>query len=510
MASNPWVALDAETQPLKRATQLRRIWEKFVAEGDRSGAGVRGTIAASWQRSQEAGLDPFQGWVGRIVDVDPDFSARWEAHPLAAAVPVIRECVGLVADDAQHIIVVSDAEARLLWIDGDTRVRISAADTINFAEGTKWDEMVAGTNGVGTALAAEHAVQVFAAEHFNQVAQAWSCAGVPVRDPDSDELLGVINITNPIKAAHPHDLTCTIATAQAVEAELRCTMRERDARLRSRCEELLASGGRRALVSASGRVLVPGDEPWVGAARVPIPKGGGELVMPSGVRAFAAPVGRGEGYILRAEDDLRSHARPLLKLRLLGRDRAAAQLHGRTIQLTRRQTEVIALLASRPTGMTSEELAADLYGDSGQPAAARVEASRLRKLLGGGIDTESYRLAMEVDSDYARVRNLLDRGEVLDAVERYEGPLLPHSEAPGIARERVALEYWIRHAAMTVDDRTALWAWVQCPSGQDDLQAWKRLLGQLEFNDPRRSLAAAQVQSMRDTYTARDPVATGG
>jgi len=31
--------------------------------------------------------------------------------------------------------------------------------------------------------------------------------------------------------------------------------------------------------------------------------------------------------------------------------------------------------------MTSQELAADLYGDRGQPGAARVEMSRLRKLL---------------------------------------------------------------------------------------------------------------------------------
>jgi hypothetical protein len=126
--------------------------------------------------------------------------------------------------------------------------------------------------------------------------------------------------------------------------------------------------------------------------------------------------------------------------------------------------------------------------------------SRLRKLLGGAIETESYRLAAEIDSDYARVRNLLDRGEVLEAVEGYEGQLLPHSDAPGVARERAMLDNWVRHAAVTADDREVLWAWVQCRSGQDDLPAWKRLLGQLDFNDPRRSLAAAQVKSLRTEY----------
>ena len=53
---------------------------------------------------------------------------------------------------------------------------------------------------------------------------------------------------------------------------------------------------------------------------------------------------------------------------------------------------------------------------------------------------------------------------------------------------------------MSADDRDALWAWVQCPSGRDDLAAWKRLLTQLDFHDPRRSLAAARVRSLRAAF----------
>jgi hypothetical protein len=53
---------------------------------------------------------------------------------------------------------------------------------------------------------------------------------------------------------------------------------------------------------------------------------------------------------------------------------------------------------------------------------------------------------------------------------------------------------------MNADDREALWAWVQCSSGRDDLPAWKRLLARLDFHDARRSLAASQVQSLRAAY----------
>jgi hypothetical protein len=192
--------------------------------------------------------------------------------------------------------------------------------------------------------------------------------------------------------------------------------------------------------------------------------------------------------------------RPVLKLRLLGRDRAQVSVDGRPLRLSPRNTEILALLSARPGGMTSDELAVDLYGDEGQPSAVRVEVCRLRKRLGPWIESESYRLSIAVESDVDRLRELLEAGAVRDAAEHYEGQLLPYSEAPGVVRERDALDAWVRHAVMTADDAAALWAWLQSPSGSEDLPAWKRLLGRLSFQDPRRSLAAARVRSLREAY----------
>ena len=53
---------------------------------------------------------------------------------------------------------------------------------------------------------------------------------------------------------------------------------------------------------------------------------------------------------------------------------------------------------------------------------------------------------------------------------------------------------------MTADDPEALWTWLQCSSRGDDLPAWKRPLGQLDFQDRRRSLAVARIQSLRSLY----------
>lgn len=500
MPANPWLAIDAATSPRKLARELKRAWERFLGEGQVDS--VRAPIADSWRRSSAAGVDPSGNHLAPVLADEEETSARWDVHPLAAALPLIEESLTAIADESAHLIVVSDAEGLLLWIGGNARVRMAAADSMNFTEGALWSENGAGTNAIGTALAADHAVQVFAAEHFNEVVQSWTCAAAPVRDPDSGRLLGIVDLTGRMKTVHPHSLALATTTAKAVESQLRWAMHERDDRLRARYHErITAVTDPRALVTASGRVLTDRPDGWLRGERLDVPAGGGELVLDSGTRAFAEPVGHEEAFIVRAAARKGARRRrPLLRLTLLGRDRADAELGGRPIQLSRRHSEVLALLSMRPGGMTSEELAADLYGDPGTPSTTRVEVHRLRKLLGKWLDADPYRLSSDVESDVARVKGLLDRGAVREAVGRYQGALLPHSEAPGVVRERDSLEAWLRQAVMTADEPDTLWAWVQSASGRDDLGAWKRLLAQLHFHDPRRSLAAAEVRRLRAAY----------
>ena len=64
----------------------------------------------------------------------------------------------------------------LLTIEGSASVRLRAAGDMNFAEGTLWSEGGAGTNAIGTAIAVDHAVQVFGPEHFST-----RCSAGPAR-----------------------------------------------------------------------------------------------------------------------------------------------------------------------------------------------------------------------------------------------------------------------------------------------------------------------------------------
>ena len=434
-----------------------------------------------------------------MVADDDEAAARWQVHPLVSAAPLIRECLASIADDAAHLMVVSDADGTLLWMEGEPSVRLAASDSMNFSIGALWSEGGAGTNAIGTALAADHAVQVFAAEHFNEVVQAWTCAAAPVHDPDTGRLLGVIDLTGRMRTVHPHSFAVAVATAGAVEAQLRVDMHERDARLRSRYGDRVIDGrGPRALVTVSGRVIFARPDGWAGGERIAVPPWGGPLTLPGGTAAFAEPLEHGGAFLVRRLDGLAgAREGAVIGLELLGRDHCRVTVGGRSVEVGRRHAEILALLALYPGGYSTEQMREALYGDNATASSVRGEVSRLRKLLGVEIETEPYRLAAPVQSDAGAVQALLRRGRVREAAERYTGPLLPLSDAPGVARERDELDGWVRHAVMTSGDREALWAWVGSPAGDDDLGAWKLALSQLEFHDPRRSQAAAQVARLR-------------
>jgi hypothetical protein len=507
LSLSPWVAVDVDTVPSKRARELRDAWEDFVEDrrqGEDEDPGtpdVRGPIADSWQRSREAGVDP-SGRLPAVSVVElPGARAMWDEHPLQGASPLIEQCMAETLLDADNLLVVSDADGMLLSIKGDTRLRNRAADEMNFVEGALWSEPSAGTNAIGTAMAAAHAVQVFAAEHFTEPVQRWTCSAAPVLDPDTGQMLGIIDLTGDISVVNPLSLAVVVATARAVEELLRGQLHDRDDRLRARYAERLgpASAGA-ALVTGTGRILLDPGQRWARVAFEAIPAGGGVLALPSGIEAIAEPIAEDDVYVVRQNGRSSRPVRPRLELRVLGDEPPEVRLDGAVLRLRPRHVEMLTILALHRGHLNADVMCAELYGDDGHPSSVRVEMSRLRRLLPQTLESEGYGLTGPITSDVRRVRALLDRGAVRDAAEAYPGPLLPASVAPGIERVRDELEGWIRQAVITSDDADTLWAWVRSASGDSDLLAWQRLLAALDYTDPRRSLAVARTRALRREF----------
>jgi transcriptional regulator of acetoin/glycerol metabolism len=120
-----------------------------------------------------------------------------------------------------------------------------------------------------------------------------------------------------------------------------------------------------------------------------------------------------------------------LDLSLLGA--AEAHLDGSRLLLNRRQTEILALLALNPGGLSLEQLHAQLYGDQAVTfSTLKAEVSHLRSALNGQLASRPYRLTMPVRIDVNEVLRLLRRGQVRAAVAAYGGDLMPGTESPAL------------------------------------------------------------------------------
>ncbi|MFE7290093.1 GAF domain-containing protein [Streptomyces noursei] len=213
---NPWLAMEAGADPGERLRTVRRAHEAFLADGTVAPP-VRQVVADSWRRSARACAAP-DGEVPVELD-EAALRPYRAAHPLARAMPVFRELLGTIAQDGAHLLAVCDPHGRLLWVEGHSGV-LRRAERMNFVAGARWDERHAGTNAPGTALAADHAVQIFATEHYNRRVQPWTCAAAPLHDLRTGRLLGAVDITGGDHLASPHSLALVQATARAAEAHL--------------------------------------------------------------------------------------------------------------------------------------------------------------------------------------------------------------------------------------------------------------------------------------------------
>lgn len=401
--------------PRDLARRLNAAHDTFVATGD-PGPRVRPLVAKSWLRCLRDGMDP-ETSLAPLELVDDELE-HWRAgHPLAAAMPIIRKLLVQDASDAGLLAAVSDAAGRLLWVEGQTRLR-TRAERIHFVEGAVWSEARAGTNAPGTALRLDQPVQIFAAEHLSRQVTPWSCSAAPIHDPDTGAVLGALDLTGGHYVAAPHTLALVRATVAAVEGELRL-------------QRLIST-------ETAGHRL----------PRVP--------------------------------------ATPASYVQVLGRATATLQQPGGITRLSLRHGEMLTLLGSRPDGMSGQELAAALHEQDTRAVTIRAEISRLRQLVAPlGLASRPYRLVEPLACDAAEVEVLIAAGDLSAAVDRYRGPILPASDAPGVVRLRVRLHERLREALLRRGDPDLLLRFADTDHGRWDWQLWHTARDRLPPTSPR-------------------------
>ncbi|KMS73077.1 protein phosphatase [Streptomyces viridochromogenes] len=200
------------TGPATDGTGPVRSRERFL-QGEPVETGVRASILNSWQRCGLLGLSPDQDDLPFRDDFDPD------GRIVRAAVPVLDRLQSRFAGSAMNISV-ADANGTVLLRRFGEASLARALPAIQRVPGFVFAERVAGTNGIGLALAERRLIRVYGAEHFAERSQGSACRALPVRDPLSGRIEGVLCFGYPRKLENPALDAVIRKAAGAIERRL--------------------------------------------------------------------------------------------------------------------------------------------------------------------------------------------------------------------------------------------------------------------------------------------------
>jgi hypothetical protein len=380
-------AIAPGTDLSQHARVLTRVHDAVLA-GGRPPVRPRGVVARSWSRVLGLGLDASRTNAREPLPFEVVERRRRQSR-LSLVIDDLRQVLGSVADASLFLLVVTDADGVILWREGSARVRLRA-DGLGFTEGARWTEATVGTNAIGTALAEAAPVQLFSAEHFEQVQHPWYCTAAPIHHPTTGELLGVVDVSGPALTLHPLIAALVETAVKLAEERL---WRHHEQRL-----EQLRRSAQGVLSTVSGPLLLVDDDGWVahqsGIAvrnRVEVPRPDRVMAIPG--LGLCTPERLAEGWLVRPRTaattlvaELVLTGPPLLRLRSEGEPWQTP--------LTPRHADVLLLLqrAGRD-GLTAAQLSTALFGDDEHCVTARAEVSRLRRVLGGLVSAHPYRLA---------------------------------------------------------------------------------------------------------------------
>jgi len=141
-------------------------------------------IQASWNRCvQEYRLEPcMRRSVERVTDQNVrEIRSRME-EILFESDSIVEHLRG-VARDADYCLLLSDATGIVVQGYADTSASRELAED-GLATGSRWNENMVGTNGIGTCIVSRRPVTVAGQAHYNHTLKGFTCTAAPIFAPD--------------------------------------------------------------------------------------------------------------------------------------------------------------------------------------------------------------------------------------------------------------------------------------------------------------------------------------
>jgi transcriptional regulator of acetoin/glycerol metabolism len=209
--------------------------------------GVRPEVLRSWRRSLMSGAEL----------ANPSLTFKGEHHARAALRLAADPVLSRLADQLAGLeagVLLADHEATLVhrWL--PDRSIVPMFDRINAMSGFDNSEESIGTNGCGSVIEHGSAIQVSGPEHLAEALRPFTCVGVPVHNPLTRRLEGVITLSCRATSGNPLLTPLMTSTAQEVESRLLAQASTRERQLLD--SYLVAIGSRRTPIAAIGQDIV--------------------------------------------------------------------------------------------------------------------------------------------------------------------------------------------------------------------------------------------------------------
>lgn len=200
----------------------KSLWERFNAgllDMDSLRDPHQQLLVREWQRCSALGVDVAMNRGLRLSN--REYARRRNAGSLllTKSQPILRE-VGNYLQDVPGIMILTESTGTILHVEGDPGIQALAADRSGIIEGSVWQEEVAGSNGIGSALRLRQPVHVFSSEHFCAGWHLWTCAAAPILEPNDDTLLGIIDFTTISCDYRDQAVGLAVSLANSIQAQI--------------------------------------------------------------------------------------------------------------------------------------------------------------------------------------------------------------------------------------------------------------------------------------------------
>lgn len=211
------LAISSTRDLLSKMKELEKNWKQFIID-NRTPANVRTEVLKSWKRCIDYNVDPLQKHSPVIMKEKELTELINQSNLYEVSLPIIEKLYEDIKGTG-HLITLSDKGGKIIHLKGDSKIE-SQAQKMNFVLGSDWSEQAAGSNAIGTSLTSGQPIQILSFEHYCEGVHPWVCSACPIRDPLTQEIIGVIDLTGPSNFAQSHSLSVVQSISNIIEQDL--------------------------------------------------------------------------------------------------------------------------------------------------------------------------------------------------------------------------------------------------------------------------------------------------